>query len=167
MSTAVMQALGIAQALVDTHRDVLQRYTRAVAGGDESTADVTRGEAERSFSGIWDQLDTAAKLTREAGRDTSGYDQVSASGASHGVSIPEAATRREVAVEYGQFTTTRTYLATLHANDQGLNLARQALMSLWSAWPELAAQQNAASSQPVADLRPGGIFGFISRLFGG
>ncbi|HEY4057960.1 MAG TPA: hypothetical protein VGM39_15200 [Kofleriaceae bacterium] len=166
MSTAVMQALGIAQALVDTHQDVLSRYLSAVARGDESTADVTRGEAERSFSGIWDQLDTAAKLTRSAGRDTSRYDQISSTGAATGVSIPEAATRREVSVEVGQFTTTRTYLATMHSNNQGLNLARQALMSLWAVWPELQAQQ-VASNQPVADLRPGGIMGFISRLFGG
>ncbi len=113
MGEAVRQQVWIAEGLIVQFGEVLERLAKAF-DAQRAEAHVLRAEVERLYPAIWDHLDTAATLTRRAGRSTEAFARV-----------------REL-----------PGLVTAHAFDamidrRNLGLAREAVRGIKDAWPDL------------------------------
>jgi hypothetical protein len=159
MSEHVRQALMIAQDLCEQVNALIPRILRARLG-DQTEQDESsmRAEIERCYTGIWEQLDVAARHTRAAGRDTTRFDAIRKVPGIHHQQFLRGVSERVVADD-GKWYTVR---ATGNVNDDGLALALQATALLRGAWPEL---DFTPAPTPEVDLRPRG-FGLFARLFG-
>lgn len=161
----VKQQVWIAEGLIDQYRDVLRRYLQAYSDKNDSEQHVLHGEIERIYPGIWEQLDSAAKLSAEAGRNIDAYSRIRTQ---PGLETGAAIARTEekfVGASIGVRKTTYTFEMTVTHNQEGINIAKQAATALKSAWPEVDWTPPAA---PEVDLRGGGFFGrLIRKLTGG
>lgn len=161
----VKQSLGVAAALIEQYRELVEHLAAAGARGDSDDASTTRAQIERVYASIWEQLDTAAQLTREAGRQARDYDNLRAQTETREAAV-QATSERVTDIERKGSKTHITFEHTVHHNDLGLALASQATSSLEDAWPELTWTDDASDD---TDLRPGGIHRVvrgIARLFG-
>lgn len=157
--------MGVAATLIDQYRQLVDGLAAAGARGDGDEQSVNRAHIERVYSSIWEQLDAAARLTRDAGRSISGYDNLRAETETRQAAI--SGTSDEVVdVKHRGDKTHYTIEHTVHYNGRGLVLANLAASALRDAWPDLAWSDDAT---PDADLRPGGVHRVIrgiARLFG-
>ena len=162
----VRQHVQIAEGLVDQYPDAIARYMFAWKEDEEAEMSVTRAEVERVYTGIWEQLDAAARLAEAAGRPVPELRAIrSAPGLEVNVAIFDS---RDKVVGFTpgiRGTTVKSELTVEH-NVQGVELAKRAIGAFQAAWPELDWTPPAT---PDVDLRPSGGLGKlvagIGRLF--
>jgi hypothetical protein len=162
----IQQTIGVAAALIDQYRQLVESLAAAAARGDGDEHAVNRAHIERVYSSIWEQLDSAAQLTREAGRPVIDYDNLRAQRET-GEAAVSGTSQELVDVEHKRTETILTIEHTVHYNRLGLALATEATSSLQKAWPDVDWTDQTAA--PDADLRPGGLHRVvrgIARLFG-
>lgn len=164
-STQVRQHVQIAEGLIDQYPEVMARFMTAWKESEDAEMSVTRAEVERVYTGIWEQLDAAARLTEDAGRSADRFREIRATpGLEVGAAIFD--TRERVAgVSPGLRGTKVKSELTVKHNVQGVDLARQATRALQAIWPEL---DWTPPEMPDVDLRPGGLGRLVvglGRLF--
>jgi hypothetical protein len=156
----VRQPLLIADSLIAQYRDVVRQFIQAWKDGNDAEMSVQRAHIERVYTGIWEQLDDAARTTQGAGRSIDGYLAIRhAPGLVVGAAVADT-TEKLVGVTPGVRKTTYTFELKIHQNGEGLAAAEQALGAMRAAWPEL---DFTPAPAPDVDLRPRGL---LSRLFG-
>ncbi len=164
----VRQAVLVANTLIDEYRVVIDRYMVAWAHPENGIdAETIRPEIERVYTGIWEQLDTAAQLTRSAGRATAGYDQLRADPRLVVGAAIARADEKHVSTTVLGTRAVHKFELTVHHNGEGIQFARQASTALAAEWPEVDFR---TTEEPVPDLRPRGIGRLIvglSKLFRG
>jgi len=159
----VKQQVWIAEGLIDQYRDVLRRFLKAYSDQDESEQHVLHGEIERIYPCIWEQLDSAAKLSSTAGRSIDAYSRIRTQpGLETGAAIART-DEKFVGASIGPRSTTYTFQLTVKHNDEGVTIAKQAAVALKGAWPEVDWTPPAT---PDVDLR-GGFFSKLIRRFTG
>ena len=129
------------------------------ASQDDSDLSSQRAETERLYTGIWEQLDSAAAATRAAGRSTDAYAGIR-SAVDRGVGVSGVAshvTNIEHKAKHDVITTTGTVTYNAH----GILAAKQAIATLEGAWPGV--DWTPPAPEPDVDLRPRS---FFARLFG-
>lgn len=148
------QHVQIAEGLLEQYPDALARFMAAWKESEDAEMSVTRAEVERVYTGLWEQLDAAARLTEGAGRAADRFRELRATpGLEVGAAIFD--TRERVAgVTPGLRGTKVTSELTVQHNTHGVELARQAVRALQAAWPEL---DWTPPETPDVDLRPGGL----------
>ena len=160
----VKQQVWIAEGLIDQYGDILRRYMKAWSSQEEAECHVLHGEIERVYPAIWEQLDSAAKLTQGTGRTTDHYSRIR--------SRPDLVTsnalatvdERVVGITTLPTKTIVTSQLTMRHNQEGVDIARQAARALKEAWPELDWTPPAT---PNVDIRGGFFSQLFRRIFGG
>jgi len=165
-SGQVRQHVLIAAGLIDQYQEAMARMMTAWQESDDAEMSVTRAEVERVYTGIWEQLDTAARLTEHAGRSTESFRQLrSTPGLEVGAAIGDVQ-ERVVGMTPGIGKTTVKSRLTVTHNADGVALARRATTALQESWPEV---DWTPPETPDVDLRPGGLGRIVeglARLFG-
>src|SRR5688572_28067852 len=125
-SMQVRQHVQIAEGLIDQYPEAMDRYMTAWKESEDAEMSVTRAEIERVYTGIWEQLDAAARLTESAGRAADQFRQIrSTPGLEVGAAFFD--TRERVAgITPGIGKTTVKSELTVKHNAQGIELARKA-----------------------------------------
>jgi len=151
----------IADGLIEQYPDAMSRFMAAWKESDDAVMSVTRAEVERVYTGIWEQLDDAARLTEGEGRAVDQFREIrSTPGLEVGAAIFD--TRERVAgISPGMGGTKVKSELTVQHNAQGVELARRASRVLQAAWPEL---DWTPPVTPDVDLRPGGIGKLVAGL---
>lgn len=156
----VRQPILIADTLIAQYRDVVRLYVQAWKDDNDPEMSVQRAQIERVYTGIWEQLDDAARTTQTAGRSIDGYLAIRhAPGLVVGAAVADTS-EKLVGVKPGIGKTIYKFELKIHQNGEGLAAAEQAVAAMRAAWPEL---DFTAAPTPDVDLRPRG---FLSRLFG-
>jgi hypothetical protein len=156
----VKQQVWIAEGLIDQYGDVLRRYLQAYRDKNDNEQSVLHGEIGRIYPGIWEQLDSAAKLSSDAGRDIGAFSRIrSQPGLETGAAIAKTE-EKFVGASVGLTKTTYTFEMKVTHNEEGIQIARQAADALKSAWPELDWTPPAT---PEVDLGGGGFFSRLLR----
>ncbi len=170
MSAPVRSSVLVARTLIGEYERGVQRVLAAYAAKDHDEQDSSRADVERVYGAIWEQLDSAAALTRKAERSTAAYTEIrSLQGLVVGagvLGVKESAakhvgTRREGGKTVDVYETT----LELHRNGTGIRRAREAATALELAWPELD-WHDANADEPVPDLTPNGLGARLVRLIG-
>ena len=154
----VKQQVWIAEALIDQYGDIIRRYQEAWSAQDEAECHVLIGELERIYPGIWEQLDSAAKLTAGAGRDTDTYARIRARPDLVTTNALASVTSRVVGTTHLATKTVVTSELLMQHNQDGVDIAREAVRALQATWPEL----DWTPPAPTGDIDVRG--GFFSRL---
>jgi len=161
-SFQVRQHVQIAEGLVEQYPEALERYLTAWSESNEAEMSVTRAEVERVYTGIWEQLEAAARLTEGAGRSAARYREVRATpGLEVGAAIFNTDERVIGVKPVLRGTKVKAELSVQH-NSEGLELAGQAMRALQEVWPEL---DWTPPETPDVDLRPRGLGGWIAGWF--
>jgi hypothetical protein len=163
----VRQSVLVADTLIGQYKLGLERMIEAWKNPDQGEhMETMRADLERSYVAIWEQLDSAAKLTQSAGRSAAAYAEIRATpGLEVNVAVADANEKYLGSKIRGTRVVEKFQLNVKH-NHEGIAFARKAVAALKAAWPEL---DWVVVDEPVVDLRPGGIGRLIvglSRLFG-
>lgn len=162
----VRQHVQIAEGLIDQYPEAMSRFMNAYKEADDAEMSVSRAELERVYTGIWEQLDAAARMTETAGRTVGEYRAIrSTPDLEVGAAIFD--TRERVAgLSPGIGGTKVRSQLTVQHNTRGVELARRASRALQAAWPDV---DWTPPEIPDVDLRSGGaigkLLGGIGRLF--
>jgi hypothetical protein len=160
----VRQSVNISRDLADQFWQVLQAIAEGASGKDDSELSQHRAQAERIYTGIWENLDAAAQMTRNAGRSIAAYEAIRFSPAVD-PSVGVTGVKTElVDVKHSWNKVTYTFEGSANANTTGVQAARRAMTTLEDAWPEL--DWTRPAPMPDVDLRPKGLGGLIGRLLG-
>jgi hypothetical protein len=155
----VRQPILIADSLIAQYRDVVRQFIQAWKDDNDPEMSVQRAHIERVYTGIWEQLDDAARTTQAAGRSIDAYLAIRhAPGLVVGAAIA-GTSEKLVGIKDGLRMSTFTFQLKIHQNGEGLAAAEQAVAAMRAAWPEL---DFTPAPAPDVDLRPGG---FLGRLF--
>ncbi len=159
----VKQHVGVADHLLEDYDANVQRILRAEGDGSDDV-DVLRGQLERVYANVWEQLDAAAAVTRAAGRSTSSYEEIRTDPRLTTFVAVAGLSSRVTKIEHGYTRDKITTVTILHDNRLGLELARSASVALKAQWPEV--DWTPAKPRPEDDLRPRGLGGLFARLLG-
>jgi hypothetical protein len=160
---AVKQSVQMADFLLADYEANAQRLLSAETTGNDDVS-VLRGQCERLYANVWEQLDEAAGKTAAAGRSVTTYRAIRTNPNVRVFGAVDGFSARVTNIEHRRNVDIVTTETTLHDNRVGLAYARQAIAALEAAWPDI--DWTPAADEPDVDLRPRGLGGLLGRLFG-